>query len=361
MTLKAASLQFILCLLCFSALSQTVVESTNKNIQYEGRTYQSADHATVLSWPGSSILIKFEGTTVRATLKDDKGKNQYIVLVDGKPYTVLNPGAIQKQYTLVAGLPRKQHTVELFKKTEAVWGNTLFYGFELESNATLLAPDPKKLKLEFYGNSITCGYAVEDSTGGDSGDAKYENNYQSYASITARHFNAAEHIIAVSGIGLMVSWFPFTMTDIFDKTEPIYRNSYWNYNRYTPDIVVIDLFQNDSWIVNQPTHPEFKRIFGATSPDSRYIINYYKNFVHTLREKYPNAHIICTLGSMDITRPGSPWPGYIKQALLELNDRKTYSLFFPQCNSNGHPRVQHQQDMANQLIQFIDQHILKQR
>jgi len=48
--------------------------------------------------------------------------------------------------------------------------------------------EPHK-KMEFYGNSITCGFGVEDSVT-DSGLSKYENNYLSYASITARHYNA---------------------------------------------------------------------------------------------------------------------------------------------------------------------------
>jgi hypothetical protein len=39
--------------------------------------------------------------------------------------------------------------------------------------------------MEFYGNSITAGYAIEDFSGNDQPDSTYTNNYLSYAAITA--------------------------------------------------------------------------------------------------------------------------------------------------------------------------------
>jgi hypothetical protein len=79
--------------------------------------------------------------------------------------------------------------------------------------------------------------------------------------------------------------------------------------------------------------------------------------VQTIREKYPDASIICALGSMDATREGSAWPRYIEQAVKILNDKKMYTYFFPYKGTDGHPRVSDQKNMADQLIQFIDTHI----
>lgn len=346
--------QFIL------AQSPVFISSGNHKIQYEGRIGRTADSAADLSWPGSSVLIRFEGTEVQALLKDEAGRNTFNVIVDQKNMYKLELNTSKKYYTLASSLPKGIHTIELFKRTEAKWGSTFFYGFSVAGNAKLFRPLEKKLKMEFFGNSITCGYAIEDSTG-DSGDAKFENNYLSYASITARHFNAANHNTAVSGIGIMVSWFNFTMPDVYDKLNVNDRNVDWNFSTYTPDIVVINLFQNDSWIVTQPNNPEFKRVFGTKAPDSIFIINSYKKFVTNIRKKYPKAKIICVLGAMDITRKGSPWPGYVKQAVAEMNDKKIFTYFFPQCNSSGHPRIKHQQEMADQLINFIEKNNLTKK
>ena len=89
----------------------------------------------------------------------------------------------------------------------------------------------KKRKIEFYGDSITAGYAVEDTTGKDSPDSTYTNNYLSYASITARHFDAEYSFIIKSGIGVTISWFPIIMPEIYDLTDPQDPQSKWDFSK----------------------------------------------------------------------------------------------------------------------------------
>jgi hypothetical protein len=255
-------------------------------------------------------------------------------------------------------LSEGNHTVQLFKRTEWDKGKTLFFGFETPDNTKLLQPTaPKKRKIEFYGNSITCGYAIEDASGKDRWFGYFQNNYLTYAALTARHFDAQYQCISKSGIGIMVSWFPLLMPEMYNRTDATDSTSTWNFAKYTPDVVVINLFQNDSWIVKMHDNAEFKRRFGTTEPNDEFIIAAYKNFVATIRSKYPKASIICALGSMDATRKGSAWPGYIQKATTQLNDPKTYTCFFDYKNTGGHPNVAEQKVMADTLIKFIDKNI----
>ena len=92
-------------------------------------------------------------------------------------------------------------------------------------------------------------------------------------------------------------------------------------------------------------------------PNEQIIIEAYKKFVTSIREKYPYASIICTLGSMDATAEGSPWPGYIKSAVEQLGDKKMYTHFFPYRKSPGHPKKREQQENAESLIKFIDENV----
>jgi hypothetical protein len=265
---------------------------------------------------------------------------------------------IKHSYMLASNLKKGKHLVQLFKRTEWDKGKTLFYGFEIPENSKLLLPPaPKKRKIEFYGNSITCGYAIEDSSGKDSWFGYFQNNYLTYAAITARHFDAQYYCNSKSGIGIMLSWFPLIMPEMYDRLDPIDSTSKWDFTKYTPDIVVINLFQNDSWLVNMPNSAEFKNKFGTKAPDESYIIAAYKNFVLSIRNKYPYASIICALGSMDATREGSPWPGYIQKAVDQLHDLKVYTYFFPFKNTNGHPNIAEQKAMAESLIGFINNNI----
>ena len=139
--------------------------------------------------------------------------------------------------------------------------------------------------------------------------------------------------------------------------NPADKNSKWDFNQNVPQLVVINLFQNDSWLVNKPNHPSFKKYFGEKAPNEREIIDSYKKFVSAIRLKYPDSDIICALGAMDITRDGSSWPEYVSQAVSEMNDSKIQTCFMPYKNTPGHPKVEEHLVMADSLIAFIKQTI----
>jgi len=336
------------------------VDYTDSAIDYTGRVDSSGQANVKLYWSGTSIKLNFEGESIAALLEDDKGDNYYNVLVDDDSIFILRPDTTKRYYQLASGLPQGKHTVEVFKRTEFNRGETSFYGFKIVGNPKILPRlSTAKLKFEFYGNSISAGYAVEDFSGKDSPDSTYTNNYRSYAAITARNFEADYRCICRSGIGIMISWFPQIMPEIYDRLDPSNVNGIWNFDLYTPDIVVINLMQNDSWLVNRPEHPEFKNRFGDTAPDEDFIIKSYQQFVSKIRGHYPKANIICALGTMDATREGSKWPGYVKSAVDNLNDLRVSTHFMPYKGTSGHPSIEEQEEMANSLTQFINENILK--
>src|ERR1700684_1919013 len=157
-------LLFVITLAFTRVSAQTaVIPSHDTHIRYMGRI-NMLDEAAELSWSASSAKINFYGTGVKVTIRDEHGENSFNVILDGKIVSVLHPDTIQKEYTLAKGLPAGNHTVELFKRTEWAMGKTWLYGFSTTS--TFLPPPPsKKRKMEIFGNSISCGYAVIDYTG----------------------------------------------------------------------------------------------------------------------------------------------------------------------------------------------------
>ncbi|HWB93397.1 MAG TPA: SGNH/GDSL hydrolase family protein [Puia sp.] len=347
-------LALFLCLFFTDGFSQALfVPAGDKHISYEGRIVMLKDAAELI-WPGTAVRISFMGTGLSGEIKDQDTSNYYNVIVDGNVTGKIHPDTSRKNYLLAANLPYGRHSVELFKRTEWDKGKTWFYGFVFKGR-TVLADPPKKpaRKMEFFGNSITCGYAIEDRAG-DSPIGYFENNYDSYAAITARHFNAQCHYTAKSGIGIMVSWFPLIMPEMYDRLDPTNPASRWDLSKYIPDLVVINLLQNDAWITNMPANEQFKQRFGTQRPSEDFIIQAYRNFVHKVRQAYPKAQIICMLGNMDITREGSPWPGYVRKAVQELKDPRIFTLVVPYKNTPGHPKTEEQKAMGQALIEFID-------
>ena len=263
------------------AFCQHFISFQNKHIRYEGRIDYTPD-AAELMWPGTSVTLHFKGTGISGEFKDQDTSNYYNVIVDNKIIEVIQFDTSKKLVTLASGLSYGKHTLQLFKRTEWDKGKTWLYGFEVNSKTKLLKPAklPKR-KIEFFGNSITCGYAIYDSAK-DFPYGYYENNYDAYGAITARHYNAQYHCTAKSGIGIMVSWFPLIMPEMYDRLDPTDSTSKWDFSKYTPDLVVINLFQNDSWIVTMPDNPQFKKRFGSTPPNESQIVEAYKNFVQTI-------------------------------------------------------------------------------
>jgi hypothetical protein len=344
----------MLCTFCEACDAQVqFIPYTSKNIYYEGRIAKRPE-AAELSWPGTSATILFKGTNISAVLKDLDTANYYNVIVDGKNISKFHTDTSKHSYELASGLAFGRHKVELFKRTEWDKGKTWFYGFETSKETQILSPAaPKKRKIEFFGNSITCGYAIEDSSGKDSEHGYFENNYLTYAAITARHFNARYYCTSKSGIGIMVSWFPLIMREMYNRLDPTDSTSIWDFTQFTPDVVVINLLQNDSWIINLPDNEQFKYRFGNKAPGEDSIIASYRHFVEMVRGKYPHASIICALGNMDATKEGAPWPGYVQKAVDQLHDHKIYTHFFKYKNTNGHPNIAEQRAMADSLIAFI--------
>lgn len=349
--MKRSVLFLFLVVAALNSGAQTIINFDNQNIKFMGRIALT-DSAAQLTWTASSVLINFEGTGAKATLKDNTGLDRVTVVVDGKvTNTAIQPAQNPTEYTLVAGLPKGKHRLELFKRTEYDMGTLSFYSFNLDGE--ILPPPNFAHKIEFYGNSITCGYAIEDTAGKDRGTAEFENGYKSYANITARHFNAEFNSISKSGIGVVISWFNYVMPDIYDRVNAHDSTAKWDFKKYTPEIVVVNLFQNDSWLTQNKEYPEFKRLFGTTPPTPDFIIKAYQKFITSIRSKYPKAKIICALGAMDATKAGSPWPGYIETAVAGLHDKRIYTHFFPYKNTPGHPSEKEHQVMADDLIGYI--------
>lgn len=250
----------------------------NNKIEYNGRIGRKNPGVAEIYWPGSSVKTRFTGTSLQATLKDQRGHNYFNVIIDGDSVNLLRIDSVKKTYTLASGLPEGEHIVELYRRTDFNDGITWFFGFQYAPGAKLLALQPKKRRIEFYGNSITVGSAIEDREG-SSGKGNFTNNYMSYGALTARHFDAAYSCIARSGIGLMVSWSSPIMPEIYYRLNPFDEESVWDFSKSIPGIVVVNLMQNDCALVSMPEYDQFRIRFGTTPPTEDFIIKDRKSVV----------------------------------------------------------------------------------
>jgi hypothetical protein len=324
---------------------ETIIAPDDPNILYHGRINFSDSLSPKLFWAGSGFTAWFDGTSVEVRLNDDDGISYYNAIIDDdmSKKVVINCFPGDSSYVIATDLDTGVHKLQILRRTDPTNSFTEFKGLKIFGSKQLVEPQlPPDLKIEFYGNSITTGHGILDETRENNDDKATWDNYQTYAAKTARALEADYRCISMSGIGVLKSWYPLTMPQAYNRLDPNDPSSNWDFSSWEANIVVINLFQNDAWLLR--------------GKSSEQIITAYKNFVANIRGKYPDAHIFCALGNMDATRAGQPWPGYVEAAVQRLNedgDDKVYSIMFPHKNTGGHPTLSEHQQMADILIPFI--------
>ena len=178
-------------------------------ILYTGRVDFTNSRLPRFWQPGVYITIKFIGESCSVILNDEVlwGKNQnYLeIVVDGNAKRIQTKGRRDTIEIDADRLAGDEHTLVICKNTEANIGYLEFVGIWCQQ---LVEPSARpKRKIEFIGNSITCGTGADQSEipCGKGVWQDQHNAYLSYGPVTARALNAQYHLSAVSGIGLMRS------------------------------------------------------------------------------------------------------------------------------------------------------------
>lgn len=299
---------FDLCLLKSSMLTNkecitSDYAATDKNVKLVGRTMRSND-ITWLIHSGSAVEFTVTGKSVNITLAGDSSINndedyrsRYAVIVDGEIIKDDVMGTPEKTLTLFEGETSRTANVKIIHLSEAMNGAIGVKNISVTSNsAAPVRPEPKKdLSIEFIGDSITCAYGVEGLSNYESFKTTTENFMKSYAYLTAQKLNADYSSVSYSGHGI-ISGFTSSgdintdsiIPDCYELTGKLsdYATN-WDFETSSHDVVVINLGTNDSSYVTK--EPETR---------SQEFIDGYIDFLKTVREKNPEAYIICTLGTM---------------------------------------------------------------
>ncbi|HEX7324050.1 MAG TPA: GDSL-type esterase/lipase family protein [Rhodanobacteraceae bacterium] len=328
------------------ATGQQAVAANNPDYVYAGRVDFSDPAAPRFYWAGNAVTIGFTGRKLAVSLATTSADVYMDVIVNGDgahPY-VIHCRKGRHVYPIRAALASGRHTVEVFRRVDPTWPAVRFEGIRIAAGARVFRPSlPHALRIVFYGDSITSGYGVLSPNRKDEGNPAYMDNYVAYDAVAARALHAAYRSISLSGIGVLKSWFPLTMPQMYDRLAPRDPQSRWNFASWTPDVVVVNLLQNDAWLLPREKHP----------PSRQRIVAAYAGFVRALRGHYPHAAIICMLGNMDVTAKGSAWPGYVQAAVHELRaagDARVYALIVPYKQTPGHPDIAEQRTLAAALV-----------
>ena len=346
------------------------VPATEKYVKLTGRTvWENGIRWMVHS--GSTIGFRFTGTEVSVEIIGDSSVSgpkdsqaRFAVYVNGVR-------------TLDRMVSRKEETVEIFSSETAAEaeimivklseGASSVFGIRKINVSGLKGPDPlpeKKLKIEFIGDSITCGYGVDDENRDHHFSTETEDATKTYAWKTAMALDADCSFVSYSGHGI-ISGYTGDGTKAAGQTVPaVYErvgknygsaasvvnvNRGWDFSSFRPDIIVINLGTNDDSYTLQDDGR--KKEFTLA----------YIEFLKMVRKNNPDALIVASLGIM-----GDRLYPCVKEAVTryrqETGDTNVRPLHFsPQDGSTGfaadwHPTEATHEQAAKFLIEKLNQY-----
>lgn len=350
---RALLLLGIWCSLCpFSELkADKYISPHHPGIHYSGRVDMHRKDTVSFDWPGVAIRCHFTGPSVGIMINGGK-ENYFNLFIDDELISVFH--APRDTTMVFKNLKRKgSHELRITKRTEADMGRAHFFGILLDDRGQMKpVGNIAERKIEFIGNSITCGYGTEGSNRDERFRPDTENNYKSYAAILARAFSAEAHFIAHSGLGVVrnygdekpVSDPERTLPGRYNRTLDSDAGLLWNFSSWKPDCVIINLGTNDFSTLPHPDKQTFQEG--------------YKALIMKVRNAYGPIPVFCVVGPMT----NEPCFSYVKELTLYyrniLKDNQVYFTGLPDnllnleddLGSDWHPSYQGQKKIAAQLL-----------
>lgn len=289
-----------------------------QTVRFFGRIFEDIDlNANFFNWTCSGFEFAFFGTCLEAELIAFESNFEMLapkpmwpwvaVFLDDEeePVSRFIVSKEKDWYTLFKSDVTENHRIKVVKLTENNMGKLGITKMKVKGEVS--SPKIKALtcKLEFIGDSITCGYGNEAEHRDDLFEPKEENGWVSYGALVARQMNAEYRSVSMSGISVSHgSWEekPYrmpSMDEIYEYADRLYeerrgRNSHfkkWDFSSYATDFIIVNLGTND---VNAIKLAKDKKA------EEQLFEQKYINFLKKIREMNGSKAIIyCTLGPLD--------------------------------------------------------------
>ena len=302
--------------LIFLLSSSVLIWSENKTIALDsehvrkiGRTYEHSN-GLVLAFSSSGIEFNVKAKYLEVTVAGDSGARgrendssaRLVAFVNGERLLDKMISKKTETFTIFDEKKNVEGLVQILKVSESANSLAAITSLSVNEKGKVSPSKERDFKIEFIGDSITCGYGVDDPVKEHHFKTSTEDSTKTYAFKTAQALNADWSFVSVSGWGIISGYtgngeknpdsvipriyekLGFSWGNTIFGLNPVNVN--WNFAAYQPDFVVINLGTNDA----SYTKKKADRVQEYT--DS------YVEFLKKVRQKNPKAYIISCLGMM---------------------------------------------------------------
>lgn len=342
----------------------------NGHVRTGGRSIFE-NNVRYLDYTNSFIEFVFTGKSAYADLISDLCPSEDIfrayaaVFVNGVFSHRIKLDNKSERFALYESDTEKTVKIRLMKLSEAAFAKLGVASITIDGELDAVPVPEYERKIEFIGDSITCGYGIDGVWNKDTFSTETENPLKGFAYKTACKCNAEFQYVSWSGIGLLSCWVDenaekpldnWLMQDIYPYTDSGLENTLgreghenhteWNFSSYVPQVIVLNLGTNDhSWTKEIP---ERISAYG----------DIYFDFLKYIRSKNPEAFIFCTYGVMgDIL--AKVQSEQVERFRNEIDDNIRYIKLDVQDEADGigadwHPSETTHEKMSEILSQQIN-------
>ena len=323
----------------------TLLPASDARYRYEGRIDAADPAQPVLIWSGTRVLLDFAGDRLTVVFGSAVDQAVFNITVDGVTEIADLRTGLGGRFVWPRPLAAGRHRLAIFKRSEAAKGHAAFRGVELAAGAEAWAPPAPayRLRMAFFGDSITAGACNEDGATDQWDDFRTHNYALSWAHLTAQNFQADDRAAAYSGMGVITGWEAVKAHEIWDKIYPRPDSPRADFASWQADVVFVNWGENDSSFTEaqkQPFPPDFAAGYAAV--------------VKSIRAAYPQAQIVLLRGGMfgGAKDPDyrAAWETAVRE--LEAGDPKVTHFVFNH-SSALHPRVSDDRIMAEELTAWL--------
>lgn len=317
--------------------SQTVVLNAD-TVKLLGRTQPMLDKNLLCAFSGSGAEFDFTGRRLELTLQGDSAANEQqrencarvaIYVNDERVQDIMLTSKLQT-VTVTDSEEVQTVRVRIVKLSETAMSTVAIRPVELQSGESIRPAENRAHTIEFIGDSITCGYGVDDENRNHHFSTETEDVTKAYAWKTAQALDADYSMVSISGYGIISGYTDNPdkkveaqrLPDYYDKLGNCYA-SYgsgiqpqmikWDFARFVPEVIVINLGTNDA------------SYCGQDAAKQQEYTDAYAAFLKTIRENNPDAEIFCTLGLMGQELCGA-MERAAEQYTAETGDTRVHTL-----------------------------------
>ncbi|MGN1136422.1 MAG: GDSL-type esterase/lipase family protein [Oscillospiraceae bacterium] len=319
-----------------------------------------------LGYSLSGVEFDFCGTSLSAELTTDWVNDEpwkhifqpYIaVLVNGKLEKRIAVNEGKAVYDLFSCEKAEKVRIRIVKLSENAFSKVGLSA--LLADGEIMPTKPlSELRIEFVGDSITCGFGIEGKSAAEGFTTATENPLVNYASLTAERLGAEYQLVSWTAIGVYSNsvkddrtepdngWTMPVIYDYIDKSTDLMLGNepeLCDFSAFAPQLIVVNLGTNDKDFTRGI--PERTAAFEKC----------YREFILHIREKNPQAYILCVLGVM-----GQELCPQVENAVKSLADEKISAMRFDvQSEADGigseeHPNLTTHKKMSDRLYEEIE-------